>query len=313
MIEANTAHETEWPALPLDAWRPTYETVHRWIQIVGKTRLALSPFENHWWHSVLYVTTCGLNTSPMPIPGGALEIELDVLDDVLRANTTDGRTASIRLESKSVADFYHEYREMLEALHLDVPMHAAPNEMTDATPFADDREHATYDADAVRRWWRAMSAADRVLKAFRGRFTGKCSPSHVWWGALDIACTRFSGRPAPKHPGGAPNCPPYVMEEAYSHECISAGWWAGTPGGPVAEPAFYAYAYPEPDGCRGAPIKPAAALYHPDLREWILPYDAVRRSADPAATVTEFLESTYVAAATLGGWDVAALRSSRSG
>jgi uncharacterized protein DUF5996 len=297
-----------WPALS-DEWLPTYATLHRWTQIVGKTRLGLAPFENHWWHCTLYVTAHGLTTSPMPYRGGVVEIEFDFLSDLLLAQTNGGETRSLRLENKSVADFYHEYRAMLAALDVDVRITPTPNEVADATPFSKDRAHATYDGDATRRWWRALTGADRMLKQFRGGFEGKCSPSHFWWGGFDLACTRFSGRPAPRHPGEIPNCPDYVMYEAYSHECISAGWWPGTAGLPVAEPAFYAYAYPEPAGCNLAPIAPAAAFYHPEMREWILPYDAVRAAGDPEAMVLEFLESTYETAATLGGWDVAALRS----
>ncbi len=190
-------------------------------------------------------------------------------------------------------------------------MTPTPNEVLDATPFPEDHEHATYDGEAARRCWRALVRADRALKQFRSGYAGKCSPSHFWWGAFDLACTRFSGRPAPTYQGAVPNCPPYVMIEAYSHECISAGWWPGTAGSPVAEPAFYAYAYPEPPGGSAASIAPAAAFYHSDMREWILPYAAVRETRDPEAMIMEFLESTYEAAATLGGWDMAALRSSR--
>jgi hypothetical protein len=297
-----------WPTLPGE-WLPTYATLHRWTQIVGKTRLGLAPFENHWWHCTLYVTARGLTTSPMPYRGGVVEIEFDFLSDLLLAQTNGGETRSLRLENKSVADFYHEYRAMLAALDVDVRITPTPNEVADGTPFPKDRAHATYDGDAARRWWLALTGADRMLKQFRGGFEGKCSPSHFWWGGFDLACTRFSGRPAPQHPGGIPNCPDYVMYEAYSHECISAGWWPGTAGLPVAEPAFYAYAYPEPAGCNVAPIAPAAAFYHQEMREWILPYDAVRVARDPDAMVLEFLESTYEAAASLGGWDMAALRS----
>ena len=303
----------QWPELSLDAWLPTYATLHRWTQIVGKTRLALSPFQNHWWHCALYVSASGLTTSPMPFGGGNVEMEFDFLNDVLVARTSDGRTGSLRLESKSVADFYDEYRAMLRALDMDVWFHPAPNEVADATPFAEDRRHASYDGGAVRRWWQALGGVDQALKQFRGEFVGKCSPSHFWWGAFDLACTRFSGRRAPPHPGGIPNCPNYVMREAYSHECISAGWWPGMPESPVAEAAFYAYAYPEPDGCNKARIRPLAASYHTGMREWILPYEAVRTSRDPRGMIMEFLESTYEAGATLGHWDIEALRSSRSG
>jgi uncharacterized protein DUF5996 len=301
----------QWPALALDEWLPTYATLHRWMQIVGKTRLALSPFENHWWHCALYVTARGVSTSAIPCGNGDFEVEFDFLKDSLFVRTSDDENATIRLENKSVAGFYHEYRSALAGLGIRASFHAAPTEIADATPFADDRSHATYDADAARRWWRALIHADQTLKEFRGRFAGKCSPSHLWWGGLDLACTRFSGRRAPPHPD-VPYCPSYVTAEAYSHECISAGWWPGTPGSPVAEPAFYAYAYPEPDGCNVSPISPRAARYDPDLREWILPYAAVRASMNPEETVAEFFESTYEAAATLGGWDIAALRSSRA-
>jgi hypothetical protein len=301
-----------WPALPREEWLPTYTTLHRWTQIVGKTRLGLAPFENHWWHSSLYVTARGLTTSPMPYRDGVVEIEFDFLSDLLLARTSNGETRSLRLENRSVADFYREYRAMLAALGVDVRMTPTPNEVVDATPFADDHAHATYDSESTRRWWRSLVQADRMLKRFRGEFAGKCSPSHFWWGGFDLACTRFSGRPAPPHPGGIPNCPDYVMVEAYSHECISAGWWPGSADMPVTEPAFYAYAYPEPPGCDVAPIGPAAAFYHQQMREWILPYDAVRAATDPEAMIIEFLETTYEAAATRGGWDVEALRSSGS-
>jgi len=301
----------EWPSLSLDEWLPTYATLHRWTQIVGKTRLGLAPFENHWWHCALYTTARGLTTSPMPYRGSLVEIELDFLGDLLLARTSGGETRSLRLEEKSVADFYHEYRAMLAALGVDVRMTPTPNEMADATPFPVDREHASYDGDAARRWWQALVQADRALKRFRGDFAGKCSPTHFWWGGFDLACTRFSGRPAPPYQGAIPNCPAYVMREAYSHECISAGWWPGTAGSPVAEPAFYAYAYPESPGCSTASIAPTAAFYHQEMREWILPYDAVRGARQPDAMISEFLESTYEAAAALGGWDVAALHSSR--
>jgi hypothetical protein len=247
----------------------------------------------------------------MPYRGGVVEIEFDFLSDLLLAQTSGGETQSMRLENRSVANFYEEYRSMLAALGVDVRIVPTPNEISDATPFANDRAHATYDGDAARRCWHALTQADRLLKRFRGDFAGKCSPSHFWWGAFDIACTRFSGRPAPAYPGKVPNCPDFVMREAYSQECISAGWWPGTAGSPIAEPAFYAYAYPEPPGCNVAPIGPAAAFYHQEMREWILPYDAVRSAADPDAMVMEFLQSTYETAAGLGGWDVSALRSSR--
>lgn len=308
-IGASAEH---WPALPLTEWQPTYSTLHRWTQIVGKTRLALAPFENHWWHCALYVSTRGLTTSPMPCDGYNVEVEFDFLDDMLLARSSAGHLRSMRLnDHKSVSEFYREYCEMLAELGAMVVMHPAPNEMTDATPFAEDDEHASYDGDAVRRWWRALTNVDHALKRFRGTFSGKCSPSHLWWGSFDLACTRFSGRAAPRYSGSIPNCPGYVMREAYSGECISAGWWPGTVGSPVTEPAFYAYAYPEPAGCPVAAIAPEQAFYSDQMHEWILPYEAVRTSRDPDAMIDQFLESTYTAAASLGGWDIESLRASR--
>ncbi|MGQ0643409.1 MAG: DUF5996 family protein [Gemmatimonadaceae bacterium] len=301
----------DWPALALEEWLPTYTTLHRWTQIVGKTRLGLAPFENHWWHCTLYVTAHGLTTSPMPYAGGLVEIEFDFLGDTLQLRTSRAATRSLRLEQKSVADFYGEFRAVLKALDIDVRITPTPNEIADATPFPVDREHASYDGDAARRCWRALVQADRALKSFRSGFGGKCSPSHFWWGGFDMACTRFSGRAAPPYQGAVPNCPPYVMQEAYSHECISAGWWPGTVGAPVAEPAFYAYAYPVPPGCAAATIHPAAAYYQEVMGLWILPYDAVREAQHPHAVILQFLESTYAAAAALSGWDTTALRSSR--
>ena len=298
-----------WPALPLADWLATYETLHRWAQIIGKTRLALSPRENHWWHAALYVTARGVTTSPMPYERGTLEIELNILGDALLAHTSEGESRSLRLESKSVATFYKEYRALLRVLGVEVSIAPTPNEIADATPFADDHHHATYDGDAARRWFRVLTQADRALKRFRGRFVGKSSPSHVWWGGLDIACTRFSGRRAPIYQGQIPNCPKHVMIEAYSHECISAGWWPGTPGSSVAEPAFYAYGYPAPPGCEAASIKPSSAFYDKAFGEWVLPYEAVRTSSDPEAMIAEFLESTYAAAASSLAWDVEELAS----
>jgi len=295
----------DWPALPLDGWQATYDTLHLWTQMVGKTRLALSPMENHWWQVALYVTPRGLTTSPIPHGRRTFEVSFDFVDHLLAARTSDGDTRTLPLEARPVADFYRDYRAMLGSLGLDVHIWPHPSEIDGAIPFPDDRVHAAYDPEAAQRCWRVMVQADRVMKRFRGRFLGKCSPVHFWWGAFDLACTRFSGRPAPRHPGGVPNLPDYVAVEGYSHECISAGWWPG--GGALAEPAFYAYAYPEPPGCPQAAVRPAAAYYHPELHEWILPYDAVRESPDPDATLLDFLQSTYEAAADLGGWDRAAL------
>jgi uncharacterized protein DUF5996 len=296
-----------WPDVGLEDWRETYTTLHLWTQLLGKTRLALSPPQNHWWHTALYVTTRGLTTSPIPYADRTFEVELDFVEQMLVARVSDGATRSFPLAAQSVADFYRAYLTLLRSLDINVTMRPVPSEVADPIPFPEDRIHATYHPNAALRCWRLMVRADRVMKAFRGRFIGKCSPVHFWWGGFDIACTRFSGRPAPPHPGGVPNIPDYVNREAYSHECISAGWWPGAKGGPVDTPVFYAYAYPEPPGCPEARVRPRGAQYHPVMREWILAYNVVRKAPDPDAALTEFLESTYEAAAGLAGWDRAAL------
>ena len=288
-------------------WADTLTTLQRWTQIVGKTRLALAPMQNHWWQVALYVTARGLGTSPMPYANGNVELEFDFLDHTLVARTSDGAIRSIPLAPRSVADFYRDYLELLDGLGVTAKIWPVPQEMADTTRFSVDREHASYDGDAAQRCWRILAHADRVLKQFRGRFLGKSSPSHFWWGGFDLACTRFSGRAAPPHPGGIPHLADRVTREAYSHECISAGWWPGSVGGPVAEPAFYAYAYPEPAGCPDAPVRPAATSYHMGMREWILPYDAVRGARDPDGALLEFFQSTYEAAADRGEWDRARL------
>jgi hypothetical protein len=263
--------------------------------------------QNHWWQVPLYVTSRGLGTSPIPHGGIAFEVDFDFIDHRLRVSASDGRTETLPLEPRSVADFYRRYLEMLRALGVAVTIRPLPNEVANPLRFDEDRVHASYDPGAAARFWRALVQADRLLKEFRGRFIGKCSPSHFWWGSFDLSCTRFSGRTAPPHPGGIPNLPDWVTREAYSHECISAGFWPGNGGGPVREAAFYAYAYPEPSGCPDATIRPKEASYHPVMREWILPYEAVRRSPSPDALVRDFLESTYETAAGLGGWDRPAL------
>ena len=295
-----------WPSLPLDAWRETYQALHARAQLVGKTRLALAPMENHWWQVVLYVTPRGLSTSTMHQGHRALEIELDFLDHQLVIRTSDGDERRVPLRAEPVASFFAAYLAALRDLGIQVRIWPVPVEMAEAVPFPEQREAAPYDADAAQRCWRVLSQAARVLKRFRGQFLGKCSPVHFWWGGFDLACTRFSGEPAPPHPGGIPHIADWVTREAYSHACISAGWWPGTPGF-FEEPAFYAYAYPEPLGCPEAVVRPQAARYDLGLREWILPYEAVRTAEDPDGAVMEFLESTYGAAATLGGWNRAAL------
>jgi len=299
------APQEEWPPLPFDEWKDTLATLHRWTQMVGKTRLALAPMTNHWWQVTLYLTARGLTTSPMPVGQRTVEIEFDFLDHVLAARTSDGASRRMRLAPRSVADFHREYRTLLRSLDVEAKIWPVPVEMPEAVPFTDDVVHASYDAGAAHRCFRVLAQADRVLKEFRGGFLGKCSPVHFWWGGFDLSCTRFSGPRAPPHPGGLPNLADRVTREAYSHECISAGWWPG--GGILREPAFYAYAYAEPAGLSAAAIRPRDAYYHRELREFILPYDAVRTAARPDEMLLAFLQSTYEAGADLLGWDRAAL------
>lgn len=278
-----------------------------WTQIVGKTRLALAPMVNHWWQVPLYVSARGLTTSRMPYGEGGFSVEFDFVDHELEVQCDDGSTWAMELAPRSVADFYATYMAGLRAHDIDLRIWPVPVEVADAIPFASDETHASYDASAAHDFWRALAQAARVLEIFRGRFVGKSSPVHFFWGSFDLACTRFNGARAPQHPGGVPGLADWVTREAYSHACISAGWWPGTIGGPVAEPAFYAYAYPEPDGCPTAKIRPMAGSYNGMMHEWVLPHDAVRSASDPDAAAIDFFQSTYEAAATLGGWDRAAL------
>jgi len=309
MVGASSAgHQRDadaWPALPLDPWKDTYATLHRWSQIVGKVRLAQTPWINHSWHVTLYVTARGLTTGPIPHGSKSFQIDFDFIDHQLLVHTSAGDARSVALRPRSVADFYRELMATLGELGVGVAIYDRPNELEDATPFGEDEAHASYDADAARRCWRVLAQAERVFTAFRARFLGKCSPVHFFWGAFDLAVTRFSGRPAPPHPGGVPHLPDWVAREAYSHEVCSAGFWPG--GGAISYPAFYSYAYPEPAGYREARVRPAAAAYSPELREFLLPYDAVRTADDPDAVLLQFLDSTYQAAADLGRWDRPAL------
>ena len=292
----------EWPKLDLRSWQDTYAALHLRTQMLGKVRLALSPMENHWWHSVLYMSARGLTTSPMPYEGRTFELELDLLAHELTLRINDGVQRAIPLRAEPIREFYGALLGMLHAEGIKPKIWPQPQEIADAIRFDDDDAHSAYDPEAVNRCFHAMVHVDRVLKQFRGEFLGKSSPVHFWWGAFDFACTRFSGKRAPQHPGGVPNLSDAVVREAYSHECISAGWWPGSVGGPVEEAAFYAYAYPEPPGCPDAQIWPADASYSQTLHEWVLPYEAVRTANDPDAMLLEFLHSTYDAAARLGGW-----------
>jgi Family of unknown function (DUF5996) len=294
-----------WPSIPVADWQDTRDTLHLYTQVVGKVRLANEPPTNHWWNVPLYVTARGLTTSLMPHrTGPAFQIDFDFVDHRLDVTTVGGAVRSLALEARSVADFYSAVMGMLDELGVATTIWPMPVEIPGAIPFAKDHAHASYDPDAVARFWLALVEMERVFKVFRARFIGKSSPVHVFWGALDLASTRFSGRTAPPHPGGAANCGPHVMWEAYSHEVSSCGYWPGPPGD---EGVFYAYAYPDPPGFRDAAVSPDRARWDDDLGEFVLPYETVRSSADPDGLLLEFLQSTYEAAATIADWDRAAL------
>jgi len=294
-----------WPDLPLSAWSDTCATLHLWTQIVGKIRLTQSPWVNHSWHVTLYTTTRGLTTSPIPYGTRTFQLDFDFLAHELTIQSSDGGIADLPLEAQSVATFYRRLMHEMDRLDLHVDIHAKPNEIPNAVRFDQDESHAAYDREYANRFWRVLVQADRVFKQFRARFIGKCSPVHFFWGAADLAVTRFSGRRAPEHPGGIPNLPDKVTREAYSHEVSSCGFWPG--GGAIAYPAFYSYAYPEPKGFPEAAVKPAGAFYSRDLREFILPYEDVRQAGSPDETLLEFLQTTYEAAANLANWDQRAL------
>ena len=291
-----TRDESRWPALPVADWAQTRDTVHMWTQIVGKVRLALAPPANQWWHVPLYVTATGLTTSLMPYRGTGLEIAFDFLQHRLVIQRTTGERREIELAPRSTADFYAEFRARLRELDVEVEINPRPVEVAESIPFADDEVHASYDPAAIHRFWLSLVSADEVFSRFRGEFRGKASPVHFFWGAFDLAVTRFSGRPAAPHPGGIPNCPDSVMLEAYNEEVSSCGYW---PGG-AEEGAFYAYAYPEPDGYRTHPV--AGATYDTTLGEFLLPYKLVREADDPDELLLTFLRSAHEAAAKLGNW-----------
>jgi hypothetical protein len=299
-----TQHD-DWPALPFQEWAETAATLHMWTQIVGKIRMEFTPWTNHSWHVTLYLTSRGLTTSPIPYGSRTFEIRFDFLDHNLRILASDGAQQSRKLQPRSVADFYRELIEALRRMGITVKINLIPNEITDPIPFDRDEQHRAYDPEYANRFWRVLAQADRVFKEFRARFCGKCSPVHFFWGSFDLAVTRFSGRPAPPHPGGIPHLPDAVAREAYSQEVSSLGFWPGNAAMPT--PIFYSYAYPQPAGFEQAKIKPGAATYHAQLREWTLPYDAVRASSAPDETLLAFAQSTYDAASSLGKWDRAAL------
>src|SRR6202047_3266563 len=293
---AHNSNQDAWPELPLEAWQDTYATLHMWTQIVGKIRLALSPRTNHWWEVPLYVSARGLTTLPIPYGAGVLEIQFDFIDHKLLMQTSNGAAKTMVLAPRSVADFYAELMAAVRSMGIQVKIWPMPVEIPNPIRFDQDLTHVSYDPEYANRFWRILVSVDTVFKEFRSRFIGKNSPVHFFWGSFDLAVTRFSGRRAPERPGADA-----VTREAYSHEVISAGWWPGGSG--VDGPAFYCYAAPEPAGLPQQKGQPEAAFYHPDLKEFILMYDEIRKSRAPEGMLLEFLQSTYEAAAALAHWD----------
>jgi hypothetical protein len=284
------------PALPYDSWKDTQATLHMWTQVVGKTRLALTPLVNHWWNVPLYVTTCGLTTSPMPYDDRAFEVTFDFINHQLLIDDCDGNHRDLALRPQSVADFYQSFMTALSDLGFPVKIWTTPREIPDPIPFEQDTVHASYDADSAHKFWHILTWVDSVFKEFRAPFLGKVSPVHFFWGSFDLAVTRFSGRRAPPRPEADP-----ITREAYSHEVSSAGFWPG--GGDIKGPAFYSYAAPEPPGFAKEPALPKSAFYHPQIKEFLLMYDDVRSADSPRQALLEFLQSSYEAAANLGQWD----------
>ncbi|HYA89839.1 MAG TPA: DUF5996 family protein [archaeon] len=300
MPDRALSREQAWPALPLSEWKDTCDTLHMWMQMVGKTRLALAPYFNHWWEVPFYISARGLTTSPIPYPAGIFEAEFDFIEHVLRLETSRGQTEIIDLSPRSVASFYKEYMETLHSLGIEAKIWHMPVEFPNPIPFDQDTTHASYDAVYAERFWRMLVSADTIFKEFRGRFIGKASPVHFFWGSFDLAVTRFSGRRAPERPGADK-----VTRDAYSHEVSSVGLWPG--GGDVTTPMFYAYAAPEPPGFNTTPMRPSSAFYSQEMKEFFLKYDDVRAADDPRTMLLDFCQSTYEAAANLGKWDRASL------
>jgi hypothetical protein len=296
MMLKDTSGQDALPALPFDSWKDTLATVHMWTQIVGKVRLKLCPLVNHFWNVAFYVTARGMTTSPMPHPAGTVEVQFDFIEHRLLIESSRGRVIALALKSQSVAEFYEKFMAALAELGVVVKIWTRPCEVPDPIPFEQDHVHATYDPEAIHKFWRILAWVDPVLKEFRAGFIGKASPVHFFWGSFDLAVTRFSGRVAPPRPGADA-----ITREAYSHEVSSAGFWPG--GGDIKGPAFYSYAAPEPSGFAERGVSPKAAYYHPQMKEFLLGYDEVRTAGDPRATLMEFLRSTYEAAADCGKWD----------
>ena len=297
--------DDRWPDIPHEPWKDASEMLHQWLQIVGKYRLAHTPWLNHSWHATFYLNARGVDTSVIHCDSKSVQVLFDFVEHQLVCSASDGQRRTLALQPMSVAAFYERFRDLVEELGVGIDFDGAPNEVPDPIPFADNDAPGAYDAQAVHRFWLALLQIDRVFKKFRTGFLGKVSPVHLFWGSFDLAVTRFSGRPAPRHPGGVPALPDDVTREAYSHEVSSAGFWGG--GGGLGFPAFYSYAYPTPDGFSDQPVSPSEAYFDANLGEFLLPYDAVRNAEDPDQTLLDFLQSTYEAAAGLGNWDREAL------
>ena len=300
MTPARTSNHDALPALPFDSWKDTMATLHMWMQVVGKVRLKLCPLVNHYWNVPFYLTARGLTTSAMPYQQGTVEVRFDFIEHKLVSETSEGRAVAMPLTPQSVAEFYERFMTVLNELGVVVEIWTTPCEIPDPIPFEKDHVHAAYDPESAHKFWRILVWVDQVLKEFRAGFIGKASPVHFFWGSFDLAVTRFSGRKAPERPGADS-----ITREAYSHEVSSAGFWPG--GGDIKGPAFYSYAAPEPPGFASCPVRPEAVFYHPQLKEYLLTYDDVRTAANPKATLMEFLQTTYEAAANLGNWDRPAL------
>jgi hypothetical protein len=302
---SDKTNKQQWPALAFENWKDTLATVHLWTQIVGKIRLRQMPWLNHSWHVTLYVSASGLTTGSIPYEGGLFQIDFDFIHHVLHITTSSGGVARVELYARSVADFYRELFEKLESIEIDAYIHASPNEVEQAIPFEQDEIHQSYNAESMHNFWRALVNIHNAFTKFRASFTGKVSPVHFFWGGFDLAVTRFSGRTAPLHPGGAPNMPVSVMQEAYSHEVSSCGFWPGNEQFP--HPAFYSYCYPTPANFGEQPVKPNEAFFSAELGEFLLLYEVVQRSDNPEDVLMQFLQTTYEAAANTGHWDRNAL------
>ncbi len=304
-MEKNELRKKAWPELNFEDWKETLYTVQLWTQIVGKIRLVKMPWVNHSWHVTLYVSPRGLTTGSIPYEDGLFQIDFDFNQHELTIISSTGGDEKMDLYARTVADFYQELFSKLKAMNITATIHAVPNEIEPAIPFEQDEQHKAYEKEKIKTFWEVLIKVHNVFTDFRAGFRGKSSPVHFFWGAFDLAVTRFSGRPAPKHPGGAPNIPLRVMQEAYSHEVSSCGFWPGSEDSPHA--AFYSYCYPTPNTFKDQTVKPKEAFYSQEMGEFFLPYEAVRQSADPEAMLTAFLQSTYEAAADTGHWDRDAL------